>query len=199
MKLLTFAHKGEAREFIKRKHTIPVEFYFDGVFRDAEEILLITGEGIQSTTERLTAVCTYFGQKIDSVLNLGIAGSLVNDLQINQLYGVHNIHIETLYPDNTKVFTTTDQNSKYNCISSLYPVLNDSYARRLADIAEMVDRELWACGSVCKLFKLPLKSYKLISDRAGSDSSPQKIKSRTDEFSKHLFDFYKKLDLNQRK
>jgi hypothetical protein len=61
----------------------------------------------------------------------------------------------------------------------------------------MVDRELWACGSVCGFFKLPLKSYKLISDRAGSDSSIHKVKNRADEFSKHLFDFYKKLDLNQ--
>ena len=33
MLLITFAHKAEAQEFIKRKHNIPVEFYFPGIYK----------------------------------------------------------------------------------------------------------------------------------------------------------------------
>jgi len=197
MILLAFAHKGEAREFIQRKHTIPVDFYFDGVFRNDNEILLITKEGIQSTTERMSSVCTYFGNKIEMAINLGIAGSLDKRLQVNQIYGINKIYVEPLLINDTRIFSTWQQNSKVDCITAFNPVLDDKYAKRLAKFANVVDGELWACASVCSLYKIPLKSYKLISDRAGSNTSLQGIKRKASVFSKHLFDFFKKLDMKK--
>jgi nucleoside phosphorylase len=196
MILLTFAHKGEAQEFIKRKHTIAVDFYFEGIYRNDNELLIVTKEGLQSTTERLASVCTYFGNKIKLVINFGIAGSLSKRLQINQIYGIQKVFLEPLQSAKSPIFTTYEQNSRIDCITAFNPVLDDSYAYNLAKIAQVVDRELWACASVCALFRLPLKSYKLISDKAGSKTASEQIRNRTSQYSKHLFDFYKKLDLS---
>ena len=196
MIVLTFAHKGEAQEFIRRKHTIAVEFYFKGLFRCEDELLLISGEGLRTTAERLTAVCTYYGKNIFYVLNLGIAGALVNVLQVNQIYGIHRIYLESLDMNTAKVYTTANQYSKYDCITARHPVLDRSYAQKLSVYAQIVDRELWACASVCERFKIPLKSYKLISDYADSHTLRHGIKGKAAGFSKHLFDFYKKLDLH---
>ena len=196
MIVITLAHKGEAREFIQRKHTIEMDFHFKGLFRCEDEILLITGEGISSTTKRLSAVCRYYDNEIDYVLNLGIAGALVNFLQINQFYGINRIFMESQGLNEEKVYATANQNGKYDCITALHPVLNQSYTQKLSAFAQIVDRELWACASVCEQFKVPLKSYKLISDYADSKTLVHSIKVNSAEFGKHIFDFYKKLDLH---
>ena len=193
MVLLTFAHLGEAQEFVNRKHTQKVDFHFSGLYKSDDEILLITKEGVQSTTERMASVCTYFSNKISHVINLGIAGSLSDNLQINQLYGIRKIFNEN---EIERTFQSEDARSKIDCITASHRVMDDGYAERLSKIAQIVDRELWACASVCSLFNLPFKSYKLISDRAGSLTSMDDIKKQIPLLSKHLFDFYKKLDNN---
>jgi purine-nucleoside phosphorylase len=91
MLLLTFAHKNEAHVFIERKHTLPVDFSFPGLYRGDDQLLLITGEGVTSTLQKLSTVCEYFGGKLHQVLNLGVAGSLTSDLQVNQIYGIRKV------------------------------------------------------------------------------------------------------------
>ena len=197
MLLLTIAHQGEAKEFIKRKHTQAVDFHFPGVYRDDKEILLITGEGIQLTTLRMTALCTYFSNKIDRVINMGIAGSLDSSLQLNQIYGIRSVHHEYHGEQGYPSFQCMETHSRFDCVSATKRVDNDIYAQSLEKIAPIVDRELWAIGSVCNQFNLPFKSYKLISDSAGKSTNDQQVKSRAISFSKHLFDFYKNLSLSK--
>jgi nucleoside phosphorylase len=195
--LLTIAHQGEAQEFIKRKHTQTAEFHFNGLYRSQEELLLLTGEGIQMTTLRLASVCTYFGQRIDRVLNLGIAGSLDPSLQINQFYGIHRVHHELAGKPGYPSFNCKETSSHLDCVTSLLRVLNHDYAATLQKIAPIVDRELWAIASVCQLFHLPFKSYKLISDQAGITTDSPGIKAEGEKTGKHLFDFYKNLTLTK--
>ena len=195
MLLLVIAHEGEAREFIKRKHTQAVDFHFKGLFRCADELLLVSGEGIQMTTMRLSAVCTYFAHKIERVLNLGIAGALDPALQMNQFYGIHLVHHQMKDDPGYPSFTCKETGSRLACVTALQRVLDDRYAASLQEIAPIVDRELWAIGSVCQLFRLPFKSYKLISDRAGSQTKHRTVMAEKGKFAKHLFDFYKNLSL----
>ena len=195
MLLLTIAHHGEAQEFIKRKYKQAVDFHFKGLYRSDDGMLLVSGEGIQMTSMHLAAVYTYFSHQIDRIINMGIAGSLRSDLQINQIYGVRTVHHEMGGIQGYPSFNCRETLSKLDCVSAVQPVLTDQYARQLAPIAAIVDRELWAVGSVCKLFSLPLKSYKLISDRAGNQTKAEEILSKAPKFSKHLFDFYKNLSL----
>ena len=195
MLLLVIAHEGEAREFIRRKHTQTVEFHFTGLFRCDDELLLLSGEGIQMTTLRLSAVCTYFANKIDRVLNLGIAGGLDPTLQVNQFYGIHTVHHELKGAPTYPSFHCKVTGSQLACVTALQRVLDDAYAASLSKIAPIVDRELWAVGSVCQLFRLPFKSYKLISDQAGSGTNQARVIDGAEMIGKHLFDFYKNLSL----
>ncbi len=189
MLLITFAHKAEAREFIKRKHNIPVEFYFPGLYRHENEILLLTGMGLNPGVEKIQRVLDYFGTKITQILNLGIAGALDKTLQINQIYGIGNIFLE----GSDITFSTTNLRPQINCISVEKPVTNDDHAQRLATIAQSVDMELWGCAQVGSRYEIPVKSYKLISDYAGNETSLTEIIKHTPVYSRHLFDFYKKL------
>ena len=197
MLLLTMAHHGEAQEFIKRKYTQPTDFYFRGIFRSNEDILLLTGEGIQNTTIRMTAVCTYFGNKIDRVLNMGIAGALDPSLQLNQIYGIRRVSHEFSNDNEYGSFTCVKTFSKFDCITACRRVNDDKYVADLKNKAQIVDRELWAIGSVSRHFNLPFKSYKLISDYAGNTTDSGQIKENAIDFSKHLFDFYKNLSLTK--
>jgi nucleoside phosphorylase len=194
MLLIVIAHRGEAKEFIRRKHTQQVDFYFSGIFRDNDEILLLTGEGIQNTTLKMASVLTYFGSKIDRVLNMGIAGALDEKLQLNQIYGIREVYHEF---NNSEFSSCTciETNSILDCVTACQRVQELNYARTLAKIAPIVDRELWAVGAVCREFRLPFKSYKLISDFAGKGTDHADIINRASEFGKHLFDFFKKLTL----
>ena len=195
MLLLSIAHKGEAQEFIRRKFTQPVQFHFNGLFRGEEGFLLLSSEGIERTTIHLTAVLTYFGRQIDRVLNIGIAGALSQKLEINQIYGIRRVYHELNGQSDYPFFSGKETHSKYDCVSTLRRVTDSKYADHLKKIAPVCDRELWAIGFVCHQFNLPFKAYKLISDMAGNDTDQKQIVDQSVLFSKHLFDFYKKLSL----
>ena len=197
MLLLTLAHRGEALEFIKRKFTQSTEFHFPGVYRSEHDLLVLTTEGVQNTTMRLSSVLTYFGQRIDRVINLGIAGGLDDKLQLNQVYGIREVYHEFTGDMEFPSFRCKETHSKLDCVTAVRRVLDQAYIEQLKKIAPIVDRELWAVGAVCDHFKLPFKSYKLISDRAGERTNQDEVKSRASFFSKHLFDFYKNLSLTQ--
>ena len=194
---MTIAHRGEAQEFIKRTFTQPVDFYFQGVYRGGEDFLLLTGEGIETSIIRVSSVLTYFGSKIDRILNMGIAGSLVSSLQINQIYGIRNVYHQ-FYPEiDYPKFSCKETFSKTDAITATRRVTEKNYARSLRKTAQICDRELWGIGLTCNQFQIPFKSYKLISDYAGENSEPENIKSKSSLYSKHLYDFYTKLSLSK--
>ncbi len=126
---------------------------------------------------------------------MGIAGSLKPETQLNQIYGVRSVYHQMNGIPGYPSFNCKETLSKLDCVSALQPVLSNEYAQQLSPFADMVDRELWAIGSVCHLFSLPFKSYKLISDTAGEQTNVDELKANASKFSKHLFDFYKKLSL----
>lgn len=192
MIILTFAHKGEASEFIRRKHTLAVDFYFPGLYRDNDELLLITGEGIDSAFGRLSSVCTYFGQRIKGVINLGIAGTLRPELEINQIYGIGQIMHEL---ENDR-FTCVSRHGGRVCMTVGKAVGNPVRAGKLRTCgADCVDMEAWGLASACRNLKIPFQVYKLISDHAGMEVEDNNLIRQASLYSRHLFDFYKKLDL----
>jgi hypothetical protein len=195
MLLLTMAHKGEAQEFIKRSYTQKADFHFPGIFRSGDDILLLTGEGIEQSILRVSSVLTYFGTKIDRVLNMGIAGALNPSLQVNQIYGIRNVYHEPLHDMIFSSLSCEETHSKMDCITVKNAVLDSQKSNHLREIADIVDRELWGVGYTCDQYGLSFKSYKLISDLANEDTDVDKIKSKSSYYSKHLFDFYKKLSL----
>jgi nucleoside phosphorylase len=189
MLLITIAHKAEAQAFIKRKHNIPVEFYFTGIYRHEDEILLLTGSKMETVMDRIRQVLIYYGKNITNILNMGIAGALHDSLQLNQIYGIGNIYFE----NSSEIYQSANPRPQIDCISVTQAVVDNNRAKKLARTALCVDMELWGMAKVAQENNISLRSYKLISDYAGSETDLLKIKNNAPIFSKHLFDFYKKL------
>lgn len=186
MNLLTFAHRGEAQHFIKVDNYQPVEFSFNGLFNNKENYLLITGEGLESTHERMNIVLKNIEEQISTVINYGIAGSLDKDLELES---VHRINL-ILKEDENKTFQSANKNSKTNCISALNRVHDINYRNKLAQRAQIVDRELWAVADICHSFNLPILSVKLMSDYAGKTTDTKRLIKKAKEYSRKLYEYY---------
>lgn len=189
--LLAFAHRGEAEAFLKQGRFKALPFSFKGLYESEREMLLLTGEGIHSVIEKLGAVCAAFHQNISEIINLGIAGSLNNEVELGKIYAIRMILREGVSPNSFPVFRSADVTAQTDCITAEKRVLEKSYAARLASFAPVVDRELWAIASLCSRFGLPFRSYKLISDRAGEDAETLNIKRRATEYSARLYEHYR--------
>jgi len=188
--LLAFAHRGEANAFLKQGRFQPLPFSLKGLYDSGCEMLLLTGEGIHPVMEKLEAVCSAFHQNISEIINLGIAGSLNDEIVLGEIYAIRKIFREGAAPNSFPAFRSSDDTAETNCITAEKRVLEKSSAARLAPFAPVVDRELWAIASVCSRFNLPFRSYKLISDRAGEGIETPNIKRRAAEYSARLYEYY---------
>lgn len=191
--LLTFAHRGEARFFLEKKRFREVNFPVNHFYDSANEFLLITGEGITSATARVSAVCDKFRQQIAEVINLGIAGSLHDEISPGEICSIGTVFREPEVGKAFEVYRSAESRPTADCITAGERVLDEEYARRLAGLAPLTDRELWAVAAVCALFQIPFRSYKLVSDRAGEHTDTREIKRRAGEYSARLYQFYCKL------
>jgi len=187
MKLLTFAHRGEAQHFLKVDNYQSVEFSFKGLYKNKENYLLITGEGIESTNIKMEVVLEHIGSEILGVINIGIAGALVNNLELETIHCVNLI----LKEDESKVFYSSNKRLALSCISALNRVHNIDYRNKLTQKAQIVDRELWTIADVCSRYNIPVSSIKLISDYAGKAIDTKRIIQKAKNYSKNLYDFYK--------
>jgi nucleoside phosphorylase len=188
--LLTFAHRGEAQEFLEKKRFQVLDFSVNGFYDSTDEFLLLTGEGIACTKERLSAVCGEFRHQIAEVINLGIAGGLSEEISIGEIYRIGAVLREPAGGQSFGTYRSAETSAAVDCITAGKRVLDEEYALRLAGFAKVVDRELWGIAAVCAQLQLPFRSCKLISDRAGENTETQEIKRRAPEYSARLYQFY---------
>ena len=189
LKLLTFAHRGEAQTFIRELKLKAVPFAFDGLYRNSDLLLLLTGEGPQRATERTSAVLGAYYDEIEQVINLGVCATLSSHININQIVSIRTIYREADQKMEFKSFTTQDDQACTDIITSHQRVLDIKYAGFLQSFAPLVDRELWAIASSAQNFHIPCYSYKLISDNALIENKEicQVVKDMAEEFSDKLF------------
>ncbi|MCY4523644.1 MAG: hypothetical protein OXB84_02775 [Halobacteriovoraceae bacterium] len=190
MNLLVFAHRNEAWRFLENKKLQPLSFGFPGLYGNGKELLLITKEGRQNCTERLSAVLSFYRAKITTVTNMGIAGALDRQLRPYNIYKVRTCYAQGEF----KSFTTAvcDHKELQDCITARERVSDSQKASFLSSFAPLVDRECWAVGSVCALFKIPFYCFKLVSDQANENCLD--IANKGKEFSEHLYSFHEKFD-----
>ncbi len=191
--LLHFAHRGEARVFLEELAVHPVSFPVKGLYENERFLVVISGEGRQNTTETLAAAISYAGMQISEVLNLGVAGSLHYDLKLNRIVSVRTVYGAIDNRVEFKTFTSVDDAAEIDCISTSRRILEKEDAEPLSYFAQIVDRELWACASVCKRFNIPFRSLKMISDRAGEQALCADIAEDALRYSHALFNHFKKL------
>lgn len=194
MLLLTFAHRAEAGRFLKSDKYRSCDFEFADLYKSKNNYLLITGEGIQKTTERLSAVCVTLYKEIKAVINLGIAGAIDNSVKVGKVYPVRVCYLSRFGSMNFHSFYTSnidDQNAQ-DCVSLDYRATYSNLSAHLKEFASLVDREVWAIGSVCSLFNLPFASFKLATDRIGQETSNpfNPDRQQTEQYSELLYKFF---------
>ena len=164
MKLLTFAHRGEARAFLDASDYKPVEFFFDGLFKNDDSFLLITGEGTLAASEKTMAVLTSFQGEIKEVFNIGVAGSLNPKCSLHDLIWVRTSYAHHAERLEFKSFTSITKLGHFDCMTAYTRILAKEERQKLSQFASLVDRELWAVASAATFFKKPYQALKIISD-----------------------------------
>ena len=184
MYLITMAHMGEAQGVIEAfKLTRKTPELFEG----SDLVLLLTGEGpFEAATRTAFHLSKYPIQKI---INLGIAGSISEELNIGHIYPVRTIYLVQDLKPAFKTFSASE--SGIDCVTSFERILDPGKAQKLKGLGGLVDRELWGVAMAAKTAGIPLESYKLISDVAGTLDACEVIKEKASEYSDKLAELLK--------
>jgi nucleoside phosphorylase len=189
-KLLVFAHKGEAIHFLKTIPFTPIDFFFMGLFESSDFYLLITGEGLQSASEKTVSVLSIFNKQISEIYNMGTAGSLSNQVSVDQIVWVQTAIAGSHERREYKTFTSSHPLASITCISANERVETTEARDRLSPFANIVDREVWAIASAAALFKIPFFSIKYISDDCSSENFCKEVIQKAPQISANLHDFF---------
>jgi len=186
MNLLHFAHAGEAQSFISHFDLTAVSE--DNIYLGENMIVQICGEGLFDSMYKLGHTIAKY--KINKIINIGIAGSLVDELKVDDIIEVRTSYAFGEISPKFNSYTTQDIDSKFDCISCELRAIDPKYAKLITPFAHIVDRELWAVGKVSKYFKIPLHSIKLISDNAHDEVNCLEIKDKAQDYSLQLLEYY---------
>lgn len=190
MYLLIFAHRGEAQSFINEAKFIPCEFTFDGLFKNDQDYLLITGEGPQAASERTMATLSLLHSEIEKVINLGIAGSLIPGLKVDDLKLIRSVYAQHAEKLEFKSFTTK-LHDDVDCITAFARITEKNQKKELSAFADIVDRELWSIASAAHFFKKEFIALKVISDDLSTDEACELIRQNALHFSRLLLKGYR--------
>lgn len=186
MKLLTFAHRGEAQAFLAAYSFKPVDFFFDGLLKSDDSYLLITGEGPHIASEKTITVLASFHAEITYVYNLGVAGSLNSKFKKYDLLWIRTAYAHHADKCEFKSYSSLNPQAVNDCMTAYSRILNLAEKMKLAHFANLVDRELWAVASAAQLFKKSYQSLKIISDEMHDGEICQFIKEEAALFSEKL-------------
>lgn len=200
MKLLTFAHRGEAQHFLSSYSFKPVDFFFDGLLKSDDYYLLITGEGPHNASEKTTCVLAAFASDITHVYNLGVAGSLNQKLKKYDLVWIRTAYAHHAEKLEFKSYSSHNPAASNDCITAYHRILDNKEKLKFSHFANLVDRELWAVASAATLFKKPFQSLKIISDDLEIEDEICKfVKNEAPLFSEKLFLEFQKEEKTQQK
>lgn len=185
MHLITMAHLGEAQGLIEKFGLKRLE---NNLFQNEQIFLLITGEG---PFEAASQTSHFLGrEKIESIINLGIAGSLHENIKLGEIYPVRSVY---LFQEQTPAYKSFSGQGEFDCITSFERILKPEKAQTLKGLAQLVDREAWGVAYAAKNFGIPFKCFKLISDYAGTVGACEMVKEEAREWSFKLAHFLEKM------
>ncbi len=190
-KLLIFAHRGEARAFLTKFHFESMSF-LEGLYKCPDHFLLITGEGPWNAGPKLALALGRLGDEISEVINLGLAGALRETMEVGQVYKIRTVFLEQNEVAQFSSYTLHEKG--IDLITCHSRVLEPILADKLDNFAPLVDRELWSLATVCSKSGHKLEAYKLVSDKVGDSEICQRVKERSDEFSRELLEHYLNLE-----
>lgn len=182
MRLLVFAHRGEAQSFLKyfklTPHPRMQELYYN-----SQVAILICGEGIYNALYATSSALEIL-ENITVIFNYGIVGCIDEKFEIGSV-----IEIKTVYAqDEFKSFPLMSTHCEYkaDCLTVKNRVTKIDEAQKLLPISNIVDRELWGIAFSAKNKNIPLVAIKVISDHISQASSCDFIKDNALVFSESL-------------
>ena len=183
MKLIVFAHRGEARTFLNHFSNTKLD---DMLYRAENYFFLIGGEGGFKMRTRMEQTLHQYAAEIEGIWNAGVAGSLRDDLPTGEVFEIKRVVDEV----SGRTLDLKFAGKGLTCVTAQKPADNDDYALCLSKLGDVVDRELYSVTSVSRHRKLPVRSIKVISDRAGDSVDKHEIISNASWFSQRLFDYF---------
>ncbi len=186
MKLIVLAHYGEA-QFIIEEYSLSKKS--EELYQNEEFTLLLTGEGPFEACARVSRALA--SGAYSEVINLGIAGSLDDSLSLN---GIHEVRSIYLAIDGKLQYKSFELGSTgVDLVTSFERILHPEKARPLTGMGKLVDREGWGVAFACKEHGISLRSFKLVSDQAGTLGACEVIRDLAQSFSLKLLEKLKEI------
>ena len=192
LKLLVFAHLGEASAFIEDIQDLKACFHrHRGLYLSKPQnlALLITGEGMDRVFTHLGKVLAQM-DGIEKVTNFGLAAALAPTPNQGQIVSVRTVYRALPERMEFQSYTSDDPKARLDCLSCFDRISDAQKARELSLFGQLLDRELWAIAALCDFYTLPFESFKLISDNAQKAPSCETVKSRAKEYSCRLYETF---------
>lgn len=189
MQLITIAHLGEAQGLIERFNLKKSSetLYVGSLFN-----LLLTGEG---PFEAAISTAAELGRAdYQEVINLGICGALQTSLEIGSIFEVRSLYLSIDGKPQFRSFPLSDKG--IDLLTSFERVLDPEKAQKLRGVAKLIDREAWGGAYAAKEAKVKFRSFKIISDHAGSIGACELVREKAEEFSQRLTSFFAENLLN---
>ena len=194
MRLICFAHRGEAQSFLTGAEKVFEKGLLSGsLFRKDAEYILLTGEGVESSILMVSAALQALNCNSMELWNYGISGALRDFINIGEIYQIRSVYGVRSDDSNCFESYSLDGNGAADCVSSSSRVLNQQSSEKLSHFADVVDRELWGIAKVCRAFSLKLRAFKLVSDRPRKGVDCFDVKARAMEWSEQIKAFHGRL------
>ena len=166
-RLLLFAHKGEASRFITglKLKLVPGTTNF---YENHDYFLLLCGGDRKHLLYRLVRILTSHHRSLKEVINLGICGAVEPNIALNSFWAVKTVYAYEGNQVQRKSYSLVqDKNLRNLNLMTLDFTLSDQrkLKEEISHFADLVDRELSLIAFACGEFKLPLRAYKLVSDK----------------------------------
>ena len=196
--LLVFAHRGEACYFLeneKMKASLKIPNLFQGEKFD----VMIVGEGEISVIKKLPQVLTSFSSEYSSLINLGVAGSLNDQLLPFMCYPIETIYrsdfhlssFQTFYPQNHLFFKQLPESHSLTSIN--FRLLKEEQRKIIPLLSSLVDREAWMVALLADNFDLPFFCLKVVSDfPLKEETFCTQVVHHWEMYSEKLWNFYQK-------
>ena len=188
--LIVAAHRGEIQYFFTKHAYTKIKDIPYPLYENDLHLIFITGEDESNVKIKFKKILSIYCDRISSVINLGIAGTLKPDIaRLEEIYSVSQIFKQDPSGGIDPIVIETDSKPGLRCISSIERILQSGKANTLSQFADIVDREAWSLAIIAGEFNTPIKVYKYISDIPGKQSNNEIIESAS-KSSEKLYSFY---------
>lgn len=182
MHLITMAHMGEALGVIEKFNLKRIT---TELFGGENLMLLVTGEGPMEAAVKAALLLPQY--PFTGIINLGIAGTLDENFKVGEIHPVRSLYLVQDLKPSFKTFQVSDVG--LDCLTSFERILDFDKAKKLKGVGSLVDREAWGIAMTAKTHGLTFKSYKIISDVAGTLAACEIVKENAATFSNALADY----------